>query len=234
MMWRKSKYWDKLQRREQNLKYPIPFEIHITVEPTNEVHTKSIDMFKAICHGLNVKPILLDLHTSQGRIVQDVMTSSKVFGTNTNAYHEMQYISDNLQRSGYKVVREKIETVPWHPAAPQDRDDVMPPNCYFESHLPVTLKSERDREKLAELCKEHDLHLSRNVFKKHEDGSSTIMATYRLYEGYYDYFDLQAHLKAQYLIAAEFEVGDIITEFSIYDTKLSHDFSWMGKQDEIR
>lgn len=50
--------------------------------------------------------------------LKDVMTSSKHFGDNRSAYEEANRIANKLTSFGYKVVRKKIETVPWHPAAP--------------------------------------------------------------------------------------------------------------------
>jgi hypothetical protein len=47
------------------------------------------------------------------------MTSSKHFGDNRSAYDESLRIVNELKDYGYKVVRSKIESVPWHPAAPR-------------------------------------------------------------------------------------------------------------------
>ena len=67
------------------------------------------------------------------------MTSSKHFGDNRSAYEESERIVKELRNRGYKVVRNKIESVPWHPAAPQDNDkdhplfhgEPIPNGCYF-------------------------------------------------------------------------------------------------------
>ena len=234
MMWQKSQYWDSLQQRERNLKYPIPFEIHVTVEPTNEA-TRVVDRFRAICAAMigEIKPVMLDLHMASGRITQDIMTSSKILGTNSQAYNEMQYVSGELRRGGYKVIREKIETVPWHPAAPQVHGQMMPPNCYFETHIEITLPENLDPEPLRSLCKKEDMHLSQNVFKKNPDGTTVIMATYRDYSSCYGNFQYKTNHAAESLRLAGYQIGRPIIEFSIYDTKLSHDFSWLGKSDEI-
>ena len=236
MMWRKAKYWDTLQQNEKDLKYPIPFEVHITVEPTDEA-TKRVGMFRAVCAQMigNVKPIILDLHNASGKITQDIMTSSKVFGTNTQALREMEYVSSQLEQHRYKVIRKKIETVPWHPAAPQGMFDAMPPNCYFEAHIPIVLYSQEQIPEIAEKCAAQNLHLSRNVFKKDKDGKMIIMATYRQDKTYNGPFQTDTAVRVKHLQASGVKILDekIHTEFSIYDTNLSHDASWLGKQDEL-
>jgi hypothetical protein len=73
--------------------------------------------------------------------IKDIMTSSKHFGDNRSAYDESLRIVNELKDYGYKVVRSKIESVPWHPAAPRYMGEVIPNICYFESqiHLEVLL-----------------------------------------------------------------------------------------------
>jgi len=223
MMWLKAEKWARLQHNEKNLKYPVPFEIHITVELDPMIEDS--ERFKTTCAEANVKP--LDLVT-QTRTIKDVMTSSKHFGDNRSAYEEMKRITGRLMAAGFMVVREKIETVSWHPAAPQHIGDgsKMPENCYFESHIPVRLHP-NDMDILTRRCKEMDLHLSRNGFKTHEDGDVTYMATYRVYEGTNEQFRAYVDQAVQYLDAQEYIVGKPMNEFSVYDTKVSHDAKWL-------
>jgi len=164
MVSHKMKIWADLQAREHRLKYPIPYEIHVTVDIekskpvftsdgnafiSNEEISKlqknnletlqkhTVEEFKRDCKDAGVKPILLDLHLSGGKVMKDLMTSSTFMGNNREAYEEMKRITHSLRQGGWEVVREKIETIPWHPAAPSQKHEnpVMPPNCYFESHL---------------------------------------------------------------------------------------------------
>jgi len=221
----KAKKWADLQRREAKLKEKIPFEIHVTVKAAD------MDMFKTVCKNLNVKPIILDLQTKNKTTIKDVMTSSVHIGTNRSAYEEMARISHGLTMEGYDVVREKIETVPWHPAAPSALNDAieMPRGCYFETHIGVNIPNEDRKEDLEVITDILDAHMSRNAFKVHDDGSWMQMVTMRTYEGTHEDFELRANLLYNLIKAEGFDVEKRITEFSIYDTKVSHDAEWLKK-----
>jgi len=220
----KARKWADLQRREAKLNEKIPFEIHVTV------HAADTDMFKQICKSLNVKPIVLDLQTKNKTTIKDVMTSSVHMGTNRSAYEEMKRISHGLVMEGYDIVREKIETVPWHPAAPSASSEAdMPKNCYFETHIGVNVSDEDHKEELEIVTKIFDAHLSRNAFKVHEDGSWMQMVTLRTYEGTREDFEYKADMLYNIIKINGFHVEKRITEFSIYDTKVSHDAEWLKK-----
>jgi len=155
---KKSIYWSELQAKEDKLKYPLPFEIHVTIKRPYDV-----ERYKKDCEEIGVKPIVLDLDNTK----IDVMTSSIHYGDNKSAYENMKNVTTGLINRGYTVIREKIETFPFHPAAPtaKDANPTMPKDCYFESHISVTIKKS-DKDGLVHLASEHDAHLSRNFFKK--------------------------------------------------------------------
>ena len=223
-MKRKSDYWAELQARESRMTERTPYEIHITIESA-----PSLDAFIQTCRALEVKPIVLALQRHQNGPIRDVMTSSVCFGQNSDAYQEMQRIAAGLADAGFKVVRRKIETVPWHPAAPSksSSNQAMPAACYFECHLAVRVQDETEQARLGALAHAEGCHLSRNAFKTYEDGSATVMMTYRTYEGVYE--DVQARvaeLKA-ILTANAFPVDKEVIEFSLFDSKVTHDAAWL-------
>lgn len=227
MVSHKMKVWADLQAREGRIKYPIPYEIHITVD-NKEQYINKISDFKEVCTKANVKPILLDLHLSEGAIIKDLMTSSTFLGNNKEAFLEMKRISGVLKDSGYEVVREKIETIPWHPAAPslKHQNPTMPKSCYFESHL-STICSLSTKSKLEEITKKNNAHISRNIFKKLTEEMFTIMITYRSYTEPFEIFKESLEKLKTDLKNNNFELDKEIVEFSIYDTKISHDFDWL-------
>lgn len=233
MLVRKAEKWAMLQSKEKDLKYPLPFEIHVTV--SIDGHTpKEVDAelvaFKSSCTHIGVKPIVIDLQSKLGTsIMHDVMTSSKHFGTNTTALHEAKRIANLLTEAQFDVVRTKIETVPWHPAAPKFLSDKMPPNCYFESHVPVTLPNDEELQRFRDVCKNwKGVHVSQNVFKRLENGEFVVMATYRVYDGNNDKFKAEVDsLITMLQTHGGFKTGKAITEFAVYDTKISHDASWL-------
>jgi hypothetical protein len=234
MFSRKAEKWALLQSKEHEIKYPLPYEIHITVAlpvpVTQDFPHTYIEMFRDICKQLHCKPIILDLQTPNGTTAMtDAMTSSKHFGTNRTAYIYAQNLAASLAQCDLSVVRIKIETVPWHPAAPVDNQP-MPTNCYFEAHIPVTLK-EPDLPALRAMIAEYkmngiNLHASQNLFKKNADGSVVLMVTLREKTGTYEIFAGMLEFTVDNL-KTKWTVGNVHAEFSVYDTKVSHDNAWI-------
>jgi len=228
MILHKAKKWADIQKAEAKVQGKIPYEIHITVEVA-----ESNDVFSDHCRTLDVKPIVLALQKNDTSI-RDVMTSSVHMGNNRSAYEEMKRISNGLWMQGYEVVREKIETVPWHPAAPTAKygNLKMPEDCYFETHIGVNLEtSQPDRKKaLQDIADYFNAHMSRNAFKMHDDGTYMQMITFRKYEGTFESFEGEANTLNGMIILEGFEVEKRVTEFSIYDTKVSHDAAWLTKE----
>ncbi len=232
MMFRKAAYWEELQHREEKITFPLPYEIHVTVAANG---AKSLDEFKAACQRIGVKPLLIDLHNQMGEtIMLDSQTSSVHMGDNTSVLAEVERIASELANDGFLVLRKKVETVPWHPAAPSDahKNPHMPKDCYFEAHFNV-LVDDAGEQRLRDLVKEEELpiHISRNAFKKISDNERVMMGTYRLYEGTYEDFKRNVDHLASAIRADGFVVPKTITEFSIYDTKIDHDSNWISLKD---
>ncbi|MEK6828854.1 MAG: MazG-like family protein [Nanoarchaeota archaeon] len=230
MMWKKAGKWQGIQAKEEKVDYPIIYEIHVTVDASAEDF--DIDHFKKVCAFIKVKPIVLDLENDGKTVMNDVMTSSHIVGNNTGSYLECSRIGFMLEDYGFKVVRRKIETVPWHPAAPSKDGDKMPEDCYFEAHINcIITEDEKDRLRAIAVC--HNAHLSKNFFKKLEDGKFVNMITYRSYDSTYDVFMSNIELLKADLAKNKIQFEKVITEFSIYDTKVSHDFKWLNKEKQV-
>jgi NTP pyrophosphatase (non-canonical NTP hydrolase) len=219
----KAEKWHGLQAKETKLTFPIPFEIHVTVK----LPDTAINLFKEVCGQIGVKPIVIELEKNGENVMRDVMTSSHFFGTNAEAYHECVRVADELTKNGFDVVRKKIETIPWHPAAPTG-DAKMPQDCYFESHISCVITPE-EKALLSDIAQRHDGHLSKNFFKKLEDGKFVNMITLRWYQG--NLVDFMEHLDKLKKDLTDNNVlfEKTIVEFSIYDTKINHDFKWLEK-----
>jgi hypothetical protein len=148
-------------------------------------------------------------------------------------------IVNELKIRGYKVVRNKIESVPWHPAAPViSTGKEIPNGCYFESHLGVVIKPE-EKERLNEFVKYTltDSHLielsgtaklSQNFFKKSKDGSAFInMLTYRSNMCGSPKFKLEVEGIKHLLKEEGFEFEKVEVEYAVYDTNVTHDAKWI-------
>lgn len=225
----KTQVWQGLQVKEDRALAngdTMPYEIHITLNAEEGI---DIDQFKHDCHDVGVKPIVLALQDQKGtKVMDDVMTSSKLFGNNGEAFDEMKRISIGLSTKGYNVIREKIEASYWHQKAPfkEDGDTTMPEGCYFECHLNVACSDDR-MEQLSNIAKSNNCHLSSNAFKKFDDGTFTIMMTYRSYDEMYEDFEAQLNEIKKQLLYGGFKLEKEIVEFSIYDTKIAHDSKWL-------
>lgn len=203
----------------------FPFEFHVTVD-ASEI---DVNHYRAICRSIGVKAIVLDLEANDTDI-RDVMTSSKLYGTDDEAFAELARIAEDLESADLAVVRRKIETAPWHPEAPTEKNGiVMPLGSYFESHFGINiLPSEKDH--LKQLIDESDLpnslHLSRNAFKQ-DDDRITVMATARSYEGVAE--DFIANVADHHrLLSSYFDVDDPIVEFALFDSNTQHDDEWIA------
>jgi NTP pyrophosphatase (non-canonical NTP hydrolase) len=249
MLNKKSKKWAQLQLKEESATFPLPFEIHITVDLEKLLETNfTIDHFREDCKSIEVKPIVLDLEMKEGSI-KDVMTSSKHFGDNRSAYEEANRIANELTSFGYKVVRKKIETVPWHPAAPTfNTGEPIPNGCYFESHIGVVISLE-EKPYLEGLVEELNVgffspsrgfsrpskielggtcKLSQNFFKKSKDGSKFVnMLTYRDNMTCKEDFERDVELIKFLLNEDKFGFEKVEVEYALYDTNVNHDAKWI-------
>jgi NTP pyrophosphatase (non-canonical NTP hydrolase) len=249
MLNKKSKKWAELQAKEEAATFPLPFEIHITVDlESYSIKNFGLEEFKSDCVEINVKPIVLDLEMKEGTL-KDVMTSSKHFGDNRSAYEEANRIANELTSLGYKVVRKKIETVPWHPAAPTFKTgEPIPNGCYFESHIGVVISPEEkpyleglveelnagffspsrgfsrpSQIELGGTCK-----LSQNFFKKSKDGSKFVnMLTYRDSMTCKEDFERDVELIKFLLNEDKFGFEKVEVEYALYDTNVNHDAKWI-------
>jgi len=280
MLDKKSKKWSQLQSAEEKAEFPLPFETHVTVDFDDlltDVWSKKIqstgvtrypieerrkqrkewvddllNKFKEDCLNIGVKPIVIDLEINDGSIVKDVMTSSKHFGDNRSAYEESIRIVNELNKRGYKVLRNKIESVPWHPSAPViSTGKEIPNNCYFESHIGVVITpGEKDglNSFVKELPDRYAINfsglgdpltslsgtakLSQNFFKKSKDGSKFVnMLTYRSNMCGSPKFKLEVEGIKQLLIEEGFEFEKVEVEYAIYDTNVSHDAKWINNDE---
>jgi NTP pyrophosphatase (non-canonical NTP hydrolase) len=248
MLVKKSEKWGSLQAKEEQATFPLPFEIHVTVDMERIIDGDGdstngkklfIKDFKNQCLSIGVKPIVIDLEINDGSVIKDIMTSSKHFGDNRSAYEESERICSELTRRGYKVVRNKIESVPWHPAAPViSRGEVIPNGCYFESHIGIVITTEQ-KDDLNDFVKNtltngHLIELSgtaklsQNFFKKSNDGSKFVnMLTYRSNMCGRPKFTLEVEGIKHLLKEEGFDFEKVELEYAVYDTNVTHDAKWI-------
>lgn len=246
MIQKKAMKWQEIQSKESKSKFPLPFEIHVTVDMSRIVDSDGnstngkklfVDDFKNHCKSIGVKPIIIELQLENGTL-EDVMTSSKHFGDNRSAYEESERIANYLSKLGYKVIRKKIETVPWHPAAPIiSTGKEIPNGCYFESHIGVVIHPSQKNDLInfveSTLKNGHLIELggtaklSQNFFKKSNDDKFINMLTYRNNMCGSPKFKLEVEGIKHLLVEEGFEFEKVEVEYAIYDTNVSHDNMWL-------
>ncbi len=215
---KKTQYWKKLVEREKAIDLNnLAFEIHITVD-----NIQDIDTFKVDCEKISVKPIILDLYNNNN-VIKDIMTSSVFIGTTKNAHEYSNGISISLENMGYKVLRQKIETVPWHPASYHSHKLSIKNTSYYETHFAFS-----EADDIVEFSKKHNIKISKNLMKKNNNNIQ--MGTYRI--------------SSNLMSIASFEqkVSDIVNdgidnnitilekpiiEYALYDDNKEHDREWI-------
>lgn len=230
MLIEKANKWQSLIGREKRTRFPLAYEMHVTVDTPGE-----LEQFRQVCSTLGVKPIVLALQErAAAQDITQVMTSSNFAGDDHGAGQELYRISSGLKAAGYTISREKIECAPWHPAAPLDGDvgKSMPPGCYFEAHLQVELVCENQFEQAAKesslkvIALEHAAHYSRNMFKQYAELHYTRMLTVRGYTGTYEDFKKKVQALAIQLRQNGFDIQKEVIEFALFDNNTALDKTW--------
>jgi NTP pyrophosphatase (non-canonical NTP hydrolase) len=216
MMHDKSIKWSSLASNDKS-DGNYPYEIHLTVDKISDINEFILD-----CNTLgNIKPIILDLETTEGS-EQQITTSSVVMGDYNKARESMAKLVRQMTKLGYVVIREKIETVPWHPVT------ISEGGIYYESHLTFVIHKHK-LNYLRDLCKDLGVHLSRNSLKATlDDDMIKIMGTYRSdhpdEDGRTHEQELKIILESLKIIATPIKV---ITEYAVYDTNQKIDDRWL-------
>lgn len=200
-----------------------PFEIHLTVKcnPSPFDDPQALT-FNQACERIGVKPLVVELGNMAA---VDVMTSSKIDGTFTQALLHAIDVTDQFTQFGMTVIRTKIETTPWHPSA-------AAPTAvqYFESHLAVEVTPSQSVDNLRETAAKSGCHTSRNAFKVYPD-HKVIMVTKRDSKCLAPEFIQQVDEIRKVLTDSDYKVGHPIVEFVIYDSNQAHDDAWVAELD---
>jgi len=224
----KAKKWHNLQKGEENNKEAFPFEIHITVRSDKWSEDRFL-AFKQACVQLGVKDTILELQDQDGKgYGLDVMTSQRLNGTNESVLQEVDRVRRGLEQRGFIVVRKKIETVPWHPAAPNGENQrMMPKDCYFESHIEIDPESltVANLRTLSKIVSWFHAQFSVNVRREGQ-----AMITLRHGSGYLQYHKDQVESLVADINSLGIKIIEQNHEFSIYDTNILHDAEWINQR----
>lgn len=187
----------------------MEYEIHITVKNPNVL------LFINDCQILGVKPIIIE--TEKEEVFNNqVMTSSKY--KDDNYTETLNKLSKSLIDKGYHLLRQKVEI---RPLSIKHKNHI-----YYESHLRLKLSKEFNRNVLIDLCKNHNFHLSKNLFKKTIDFNYQ-MITYRNYNISFDGFNQVIDKMKSELNNLNIAFDKVEIEECIVDSNISVDKHWI-------
>jgi hypothetical protein len=213
----------------------LPYEIHMTVAEGQA------ELFTETCRQLGVKPLLIvaQLKAEDEETLNNLQTSSIIKGSWFDVRQEMDRIRHGLEKAGFTVSREKVETSPCHPDAPSvERNKLdMPLGCYYECHIPVIMEARGDYipryGELKEITERHQVHLSRNAFKEQENGQQLIfMITCRDADMTLEAFTWAKEKLEDELYREGFDTDSdsfAQIEFACFDSDQSQDDKWLHK-----
>ncbi len=206
----------------ENSDFVGPHELHLTVNPD----TTDESLFTRVCNNLGIKAhVILNEYPGPngGKTEVDYLTGSEIVGRSSEAFSELGRIAASLRAEGLDVVREKIETTPWHPLAPKTSLDQLHPGTYFECHFTLP---DLDTIHNFRILKWGEVpFLISTTENKRKAGK--LFATMRHYIATsaafcQDVSDIHKALEAQLGYVKEPTV-----EFALYDSNPNHDKLWV-------
>ena len=198
-----------------------PYEIHLTVE-----YNDRKEIFRVICQKVGIKPVIIDLQRDGAVVDVHFMTSSNLHGTLDDAMLAVKQQTWFLEHFDFKVIRYKIESVPWHEDSPKGENEKCrnaPATQYFEAHLQFGLSSDASLKRFAVIVKDFDgAHMSRNPYKVTADGWVQ-MVTLRSDLNMWKFRHLTDYLESRLY---GYKILKIEREFVVVDSNLNHDNTW--------
>ena len=230
----------------------MPYEIHVTIRPlvngSLEAYMQQFKEFEHDCMLIDgVKPLLLANYSIENDTVEYVMlTSSAIKGTARDADKMLNDITSALRPCGYDIGRQKIETVPWHPAATNISRPINSKNTtnsfvpsknnglfYFENHMKVKSNNFELLKAAVNSIRVYwhtdSYGISWNILKDVNFGIRTYFVTYRSkYKTKIEFIE-RAKTFADHIRQSDgiVEVSSEDIEFCIYDTAENQDKSWI-------
>lgn len=155
------------------------------------------------------------------------MTASYHRGALTSVKQEAYKLAREFELVGFAVARVKIEAMVNNRDVPvsDKQAQVLPTTNYFEFHVKVTL-APSDIEMLAQLCLDHDAHLSLNAFKYGQHGQQQRFITMRMYGVGLHTARLRFNNLLAVLRAKKLKLSQPQQEYSIFDSNINLDAGW--------
>jgi len=133
-----------------------------------------------------------------------------------------------LRNAGFEILREKIETVPWHPGAPRENGSVedMPKDNYFEAHFSYDISKDNSLNLLVN----SGYNLAISTLKSKGDTNRVLITTRSSDNTYEKFKELVNHQKHYIWRLIGQEPRAELHEYAIFDTNVSHDIGWIKEE----
>lgn len=198
------------------------FEVHTTVDLRLPVNR-----FVADCESLGLKPLVIELPIGAAPV--QPMTSAYYPSTTLPiVLVESREMAADFRRLGHPPIRLKIEAAPGNDDIP-DTDVAaarMPSEYYFEHHLKVVVRDDRQLWALREAAMVCDSHVSKNSLRRSSPDKELRFITMRTYAVGRHTAESRADMLEQAVRATDAEVLKRICEYCVYDDNLSLDDGW--------
>lgn len=191
-------------------------EIHITVDPGQ------IALMRVYCKDRKYKPILAA--ALYGDHPNQLMISKYKNGTTPDVVEKALAIAKDMESFDMTVIRTKVEAMIHNKGCPTGNEKPLHENDYWEFHFNMEINGSDEMDRLTDICKQYNAHISMNVFKREFQP----LVTLRIYKKSYDQaMALKAEL-IENIQAADFVVNDgIHQELSVYDDNPGLDDGWL-------
>lgn len=206
------------QQAMEALYFRSAHELHVTTNPL----TTDPALFAEACGSLGVKAHVIYNEMPNGQETIDYLTGSEYDCTTAEAFRQLGRIATVLESFGLEVVREKIESTPWHPAAPREEGARHPIGTYFESHFTIPDLPTTHGWKLLRY-EQHPFYISTTDNKRRQ---GLLFATMRHYDSTSAKFCALVDEIYENL-AQQVDVSRPTVEFAVYDTNPDHDKKWV-------
>lgn len=175
---------------------------------------------------MGIKSVLIEL--PQGVVAKQLMTASYHRGTLISVKQEAYSLAREFDLAGFKIARVKIEAMVNNQDVPISdiQAQVLPETNYFEFHVKVTL-APTNIEMLAQLCQQHDAHLSANAFKYQSHGQQQRFITMRMYGIGLHTAQLRFNTLLSVLRAKNIKLSQPQQEYSVFDSNINLDNGWL-------
>jgi 8-oxo-dGTP pyrophosphatase MutT (NUDIX family) len=218
---------------QQSVPLAGKFHSHITLEmPSSKLEAERAAKL------VNGKLTVIDLsresrNQTDFMITHHYLTGSRGLEDEYDVLALLKSRARQLEESGYKVTRVKLEHEPMHKDS--DIDDILNSlnRIYTELHIKCVI-DEANSDNLIELSKKANWHPSRNPFSTRDDGKLVRFVNKRLYGGRF-LFEIDREVDNIIPIISDVcDIEEIKYETAIYDSNEDLDKWWMkGIEDKL-